>query len=389
MKKIALIIIYFCALNTNAFITPSIVGETFDSNGCRDSVNLQFEITTYTSTNPSTYKIIVTSDSGNTNKSIELINVNSNGFYNTGYININERTNFYLLENRKFNFAGLIPYFVPIPYLSTQIKILHCENDIDSDGILNDIDECPSRFGNSRNYGCPGTPDLAIDEKNSIQINDCSQCKSSIERAAQLKPPYKPIVYRFGGNITMKPLIIKNIGDGDVIQPLGGMKLRFYLSKDDKLSSDDLGFGNRTRPIGTSLKVGESISLPVSIEGSDIGKKRSYGDYYIIIVIDEENELGTELNRENNISVIPITYTGTLPTISKLSVKIQNTTGLTLLNTKIESENEAKLLFQKLNLKQGLYFLKIYDNNNLVLSKKIYKNTSIKPIQGLKLPSYK
>lgn len=52
-------------------------------------------------------------------------------------------------------------------------EIVKCHNYIDDDGVLNDDDECPSTSGNIHNFGCPGTPDLMVDERETRQVSDC------------------------------------------------------------------------------------------------------------------------------------------------------------------------------------------------------------------------
>ena len=103
------------------------------------------------------------------------------------------------------------------------------------------------------------------------------------------------------------------------------VKVRFYLSKDKELSSDDKGIDNRTRVL-QSLGGFESTCidrfgnncevLGVSIEGRDIGDSLEYGDYYLITVIDEEKELTSEINRDNNKMIFKVRYTGQRPGIS-------------------------------------------------------------------------
>lgn len=171
-------------------------------------------------------------------------------------------------------------------------------------------------------------------------------------------------------------MVIKNVGDGNA--KVGSIKVRFYLSKDNVLSSDDFGFGNRTIPISPLPKVGESTNntYGVSLEGSDIGSNRSYGDYYILIVIDEPNELGgTEINTDNNISVIPVKYTGTSPkTINnKLDVNVLDLNGNIITKTTVKDKNEAIILFNNLNIEEGLYFLHTYDNGKLIEKSQLYK----------------
>lgn len=187
--------------------------------------------------------------------------------------------------------------------------------DTDGDGIGNLCDRCPNIYGNLSNFGCFGNPDLAIYKSSTQQYSDCYACNGTLDQNNGT-----PTIYRYGGNITLYPLVIKNIGNGNVSNTIGSIKIKFYLSVDQSLNlnglnqpGNDIDFSNRTVTIGNTIAGGTS-SVNVSIEGSDIGDRVPYGNYYLIIHIDSDNVLGnSEPNKANNKYYLPVRYTGTLP----------------------------------------------------------------------------
>ncbi|WP_346881519.1 hypothetical protein [uncultured Algibacter sp.] len=237
-------------------------------------------------------------------------------------------------------------------------------DDIDGDGINNDNDRCPDEFGNVSNFGCKGNPDLVIDTEKGRVIGDSSSQNNSLQRVLDFK--LRPVIFRFGGNITIRDLTIKNIGDGI---SLHAPHVDFYISTDSRLSNDDLHISNRTLNYGIGGP-GSSSKKDVSIEGADIGNRLPYGNYYLIIMIDSDNDLrGSELSRDNNAVYIPINYTGTLPSgkasinlgDSVIKVPVNNSES----NLKIYDLNNSNSALINQNISQG-------DNMNLYLKPSIY-----------------
>lgn len=356
----------------------NIIDEQFDSNMCTTNINLEFTLNhtqEISSNNPRKYTLFI---KNRFNTTIENIDHNPNignvTTHTTGNISITSRTIIRIMVEYE---AGGRRGGTVRSYFQ-HAEIIKCINDIDDDGVLNDDDNCPDIYGNFSNFGCPGNPDLVIDESLSIQYSDCSVCTSSIYETAFLNDDV-PTIYRFGGNATIKPLIVKNIGDGN--PQINYTKLSFYLSSDRELSSDDFKFEQRTLNISPLPEVGEStptsynLSYGVSLEGLDIGSNKSYGTYYILIVIDEDNTLNnSEINTSNNISSYKVKYTGTQPTSSAfLDIILFDIYGFEIINKKVKDENEARVLFNNLVLQEGLYFLNIYNNGLLIKKIKLYK----------------
>ncbi len=257
-----------------------------------------------------------------------------------------------------------------------------CDSDIDGDGVPNNSDMCIHTYGNSSNFGCPGNPDLTINEELSKQYSDCYSCNSYFDEIVN-----RPTIYRYGGNITLNPLVIKNIGNGNVSVPYGPILIKFYLSTDQNLdlqnlnqgNGSDIGFGNRSVDISVGIAAGGNYNASVSIEGSDIGNRVPYGNYYLVIVIDSENALGnSEVNKNNNTYYLPVTYTGTLPAKMAMtkakditpeilednstelySIKIYNFQGQKVLYQDVSTKEEENELIK--SLKSGLYIIKSKD----------------------------
>lgn len=376
MKKITFIIPLFCTLfsfsQQHTLSNLTIIDEQFDSNGCTTSVNLEFTIDTRNNgyTDLFDYRLRLASNS-TLPRYIDLNHVTSTGKYTTGNISITEtiEIRLYGLEEsiEEFRDRRSGGYYKKKRYaLIGSANIINCpSDDIDEDGILNTEDYCPEVFGNQSNFGCPGNPDLMIDTQLSKQYSDCYTCNSTLSNSTN--PNYTPVIFRYGGSIILQ-LVIKNIGDGD--QYVGSIKLRFYLSKDKKISSDDIGFGNRTI-LFTPPKSGESTPvdgpyrLEVNILGAtDIGNKVAYGNYYLIIIIDEPNDFkGSELNRDNNEFTIPVKYSNKLPSNKPLNIKLLSFYGQTITEFEAKSEEEARKVIHEMNLVRNIYILQIEGEN--------------------------
>lgn len=399
MKKIIFIISLFCALITYSQHTLNfmdIIDEQFDSNGCTTSINLEFKVNhshNIISGNPHKYVLYmrkyISCISNFTSKIIELGPTNGNSMTLTSEnILITGNTEMWLMREYEKR-VGTGRRGSRRQPTGLTAEIFKCVNDVDDDGVLNADDNCPNIYGNSSNFGCPGNPDLVIDERLSIQYSDCvSDCTSSIYNTAFLNDDV-PIIYRFGGNATIKPLIIKNIGDGD--PQINYTKVSFYLSSDRDLSSDDFKFANRTLHITPLPNMGESTptsyypSYGVSLEGLDIGKNRSYGTYFILIVIDEDNILNnSEINTSNNISRYKVKYTGTQPRKSSAltDMTVLDFTGRVMLKSKVENKSQAMLIFHNSNIRNGLYILKTYNNITLIDNVKLFKDENSLPKLG-------
>ncbi len=375
MKNLLLLFtILTCTICFSQIETTEQQYNTFTS--CLSSFKLQGQINNYDEDNIYSLKLL---EAGQTeySSSISIQNfINSDGSFTTNRISISSTTDVTLWSTETIIVGGIFPIKIPVP--TTQvIKIIKCQDDIDSDGVLNNIDICENIYGNSSNFGCPGNPDFAIRKSETKQISSCYDCNSYLNNVNSTS--LRPVIYRYGGNMTITPLVIENIGDGDT--HIGSIRVNFYISEDDKLSDDDLGFSYRYLT-STPPKAGEatynglvgSPKLEVSIEGTDIGDNIEYGDYYLLITIDDTNTLlDSELKTDNNIVAVPFTYSATLPSSKFFNLKdnllsITDIYGNPVLSNRVNNtlEDEKSIIE---DLPSGLYII----NNTNGESRKILK----------------
>jgi hypothetical protein len=360
MKKILLLLFcLFFYFKNHSQIT--VTNEIYDSNSCIEFVDLSINISNYDSTK--IYLLSVISPLGVSWQ--EYLTQNTNTPILIQNISIPASSNIFVLI---FS-GGNIEHTNEL-----KIDIIKCQNDLDSDGVLNIDDNCPKTYSTSNNHGCLGNPDLVIDERLSYQYSDCYSCRSTIYEN-NFANDQIPEIYRYGGNITIKPLVIKNIGNGN--PQINESQVTFYLSEDRDLSSDDFKFSQRTKKFSPIPKMGESTDreYAVSLEGADIGTNKNPGIYYILIIIDEDNLLGnSEINTSNNISRIKVKYTKTLSKSSSInSITLLDLNGRVLTKATVKDKNEALVLFNNLNIKEGIYVLHTYNNGNLIKKIKLYK----------------
>ena len=206
-------------------------------------------------------------------------------------------------------------YFNPLP-------------DIDGDGVEDSIDNCqftsnPNQQdsdGDGIGDACDTSQDLVIDPELSRQYSSTSNTNGDLSFAPSAD---KPTIYRYGGNITFDPLVVRNIGDGDAFG--GPYEIKFYISSDTSVSSDDFTRSAWTQSFNppaagqtTPTQGTHPNDIDVSLEGSEIGDNLEYGDYYVLIVI----EVGEDNNGENfsnNTFWMPMKYTGTNPITGRVA----------------------------------------------------------------------
>ena len=115
------------------------------------------------------------------------------------------------------------------------------DTDSDGDDVYDDQNDCLNEYGRLSNRGCPLDVDLLFDLVNTTQTNDCYDCIEFTDRIK--KNNIIPVINRYGGNMTINPIALKDLG-GNMNTPV---KVRFYLYENEVLYSDDKGIGNRTR----------------------------------------------------------------------------------------------------------------------------------------------
>ena len=263
--------------------------------------------------------------------------------------------------------------------------------DDDGDGYLDFYDNCPEIFnpnqddddGDGLGNVCDNEQqDLVIDPELSRQYSGCSSCNGDLSF-----PPSgnHPKLYRYGGNITFDPLVIKNIGNADAFG--GPYEVKFYISTDINISSDDFtrsawtqsfsppAAGQTTPTEGTNPN-----DIDVSLLGSEIGNNLSYGNYYIIIAL----EIGEDNNGEdysNNTFWMPIEYAASVGSRRAfLRLSDNNIIDLELPSSDLNISNDSNISLSSRKLILP-YRLKIYNFGKFNISPVI--NQSIIPGQTI------
>jgi len=284
-------LVVFCLMITSIHYSQElIITETdFNTSGCVTGININ-----YTVNRSGRYYLSLLRESDGYERRIRL-GRKSSGSYSYGALNIPSTTRIQL-ERRKLTFKTI-----------DEKTVIHCSNDSDSDGVLNTNDRCAMVYGNLSNFGCPGNPDYILNDDSEIAAPGWGVHNINYARFSN-----NPIFFtRFeGGFINISKVLIDNIGDGNAQN--APVKTNFYISTDRTLSNDDFKFSSYAQ-LNTRINAGEtnnySTAPGVKLYGSSVGDNLSYGWYYLIIVIDEENTLdNSEITRSNNNYWIPLEY---------------------------------------------------------------------------------
>ncbi len=263
------------------------------------------------------------------------------------------------------------PYSDRDAYLSSQFVKLNTFCDDDYDGIENSLDNCPIAAGPESNGGCPRT-DLIINSDTEISApawGNHTLYHARYENAIFLS--------RFNnGFITITKLLIDNLGDGRY--PFSE-KVKFYISKDAKVSNDDFKFSNEITVPGIPANSQNNYATApgTKLLGSSVGDKLEYGSYYLLIEITPHI---SETSDTNNVFYVPLDY---IPSWTNPGRKIANQ-GINndfIVNTKsndphpltiynlsgqiikqqiVADKNEEQAVINSLD-KQGLYIVKSGD----------------------------
>lgn len=170
------------------------------------------------------------------------------------------------------------------------VRLIKCENDRDSDGFLNEVDNCPDSYGSRNNFGCSGESNLLIDASDSV-ISAPTWGSYSLNYANRSGNNNAPIFSRFSdGFLSFKPLKIENKGNGIA---KGGIRIKFYLSKNNTVDSDDYKFPDSFN-IDRSFHIepGKSGNFERKLFGASVGNKLSYGWYRFIIHVEHYSYIG-------------------------------------------------------------------------------------------------
>ncbi len=338
--------------------------EKYNSNGCLISVELKYTIANFT--NPGTYRLYIFKSNGELLEN-RFLGKKNDGTFSAGVISISSTTKFELRKRRGVYRKVL------------EKTIIHCQNDRDSDGVLNNDDNCPDTYGNSTNFGCPGTPNYVI--SGNSEISAPAWGSYDLQYASSSNNPI--FFARKDGFIYITKLLLDNMGDGDGQK--APVKINFYISKDEIRSNDDFKFSSYVS-FSEQLVAGGTTtysSAPkIKLYGSSVGDKLSFGWYYLIISIDEDNYLNSASS--GNTYSIPLEYiyswteyaNGRYGKISNTKLKTSNTkllkinqsdsegyklniydfTGNLLTSTNVNSTQEENNII--CNLSPGIYIIK-------------------------------
>lgn len=170
MKKITFIITLFCSFLIHAQHTITgfdIIEEDFNSNGCTTSINLGFTLNhSGQMLSGSWYTYTLWIDNGDDSTFINIDYNYDNGYistHTTGNISITKKTEIKLLQDvggRRGH--GVIK----------SATIIRCLNDLDEDGILDSVDNCPNTYNpNQLDIDNDGVGDSCDDTNNNALPN--------------------------------------------------------------------------------------------------------------------------------------------------------------------------------------------------------------------------
>ncbi|CAM3971578.1 MULTISPECIES: T9SS type A sorting domain-containing protein [Flavobacterium] len=160
-----------------------------------------------------------------------------------------------------------------------------------------------------------GFADLTINKNNVYIYSNCSDCNSNL---GSLGSKRHILNRAYSGILNIQQIIIDNIG----AVTSTNSNLKFYLSTNATLSSDDYYFNNRDVTL-TSISPNDYLLKQQSIFAVDIPSNKAYGNYHILIVIDKDGSVneGPNGGENNNLITIPISYINmtnrTPPTLDK------------------------------------------------------------------------
>lgn len=199
-------------------------------------------------------------------------------------------------------------------------------------------------------------PDLRIDRDMTYITSECSDCSFSLGGLGSKKH----LLSKEGGIINLQAIYVANSTQGNA----GSSTLDFYLSNDTSLSTDDYKFnGSITIP---QLPANSFYSASKSFFGNDIPSNKTYGNYYILMVLDKQN-LIDESNETNNVTAVPIRYRQNVfgreasgkSLIEMYNFKVYNLSGSEILNENATSIEDENSYFEKLD--KGIYIIKYAD----------------------------
>jgi hypothetical protein len=362
MKKIKLLFL-FISMNLFAQVDSfEIIGSGTDQNGCTNLVNLQFEITDYDPSNPNYYLVRKDLNFDNITAD-ELLTITGNGIYTTGNLGINQLNKVFIQHKIRVGFQT-------IRHTDNSINIIHCENDLDSDGILDADDSCPTipNTGNDLDQdGIDDACDDSDDRERNLTITDLRVFVGNTEYNV------------FNG---AQPLLNENEEVRFVVTVSNDGDFEASSSKLDALFS----VSSNAYPGATGIQVvsldrgnagviqGNSSATDELVEyfSNFVGGIQLFENtpYFIFVHVDYDNDVDeTDETNQNNIVVFEVRYNDTQGATGPGPITITPPDSRRNLNT----DKPNRLTADKF-VENKPYEVKIYSFDGVLVKKEIVSN---------------
>ncbi|MCG7502486.1 hypothetical protein MHM83_11440 [Tenacibaculum sp. Mcav3-52] len=221
------------------------------------------------------------------------------------------------------------------------------DTDSDGDGVYDNEDECPNEAGKKANNGCPGDPDLVIDERKSTVI--ISNPSLSTGTVSILYNTVFPI-----HTDDELQIYLKTDNKGKIAS--GKTKVGFYISTTNKIKDAGL-----IKEISlANINPNKSQSRSISFSQWDLSSTYGIiGNAYLHIKVDKNNDVyeGAEGEDNNEFSSIKLNiknYKRRSSRDSKL-LSIKNMNGELIRKEELTSDIEEKELLK--SLPKGFYIV--------------------------------
>lgn len=214
-----------------------------------------------------------------------------------------------------------------------------------------------------------GKPDLIIDTNNTLAYSDdCFDCSPTLNENKK-----RHRINNQSGSLRLPTVSIKNIGTA----MSSSTNLRFYLSSDATLDTSDIKYNGNPISIN-AIKAGELfVTQGATIFSTNFGNNGTIlnNNWNILMVVDDA-KTNTELNENNNVTAIPVTFynpfakiaTATLETeqpAESYSINVYTFDGQKVLTKQVNSKKEENKLLD--SLKSGIYIIKSKDETRKVI----------------------
>ncbi|OXG04929.1 putative secreted protein (Por secretion system target) [Flavobacterium araucananum] len=268
-----------------------------------------------------------------------------------------------------------IPYNASIGKYYLTLKITNREDINTYNNIVSSVSRITIKDGTPPTTPIPtptptpapiGKPDLIIDPNNTLAYSDdCFDCNPTL---SENKKRHR--INNQSGSLRFPIVSIKNIGTA----MSSTTNLRFYVSSDATLDTSDIKYNGNPVSIN-AIKPEELFVLQgVTIFSTNFGNIGSTlnGNWNILMVVDDA-KTNTELNENNNITAIPVTFYNPfaktaqdkLESQESYSINIYNFDGQKVLTKEVKTKEEENKSLD--SLKSGIYIIKSKDETRKVI----------------------